>query len=134
MRNTRFAVEVDPDPKKEMMLDSLEILVRNADIIFHGGTPNESFTKDEKIYTEKSMKRIVSLRTGGRPLIYIFPGSPSQVVAGADQVLYLFIPNSTDTFFGWGVQLMSIDDALKKYPMKKVIHCYMKIKLMKIQI
>ena len=120
MRHTRFAALIDPDPTKQISVQSLKILAENVDIILHGGTPNETLTEDEESYTLRSMDKVKSVITDGVPPIYIFPGSPSQVVPGAYRVLYLFIPNSTDTFFGWGVQTMSIDDVLEDYPMKKL--------------
>lgn len=120
MRYTRLAALVDPDPKKEMSLDALKILVDNADIIMHGGTPNEDLVEDEEVHTQKSIARIRSLRNGETPPIYIFPGSPRQVVPGADYVLYLFVPNSTDPFFSWRIQILSIDDVLKRYGMERL--------------
>ncbi len=117
MRYTQFAALVDPDPDKEMSTDSLSVLAANADAILVGGTPNIRLNEEEGVYTQRCIDKIRAVRKGVKPPIYIFPGTPNQVVPGADKILYLFIPNSTDPFFNFGIQIMSIEDVLKKYDM-----------------
>ena len=120
MRHTKFAALIDPDPTKKLNEYSLKLVIENADRILVGGTPSEDLVEDEEHYTRRCIERIRKMQTANKAPIYIFPGSPSQVVPGADYLLYLFLPNSNNSFFGWGVQVQSINDVLKTYPMERL--------------
>ena len=131
MRYTKFIALLDPDPKKMGRITDYDIglFVENADVIYVGGTPNTDLDQDEKRFTEETISRVVKERNRfcektnliNHPPIYIFPGSPGQVVPGADYLLYLFLPNSNSAFFGWQIQRLSMGDVEKIYPMDRLI-------------